>query len=136
MHFRKYQARSRIHIDAPIEVVWQFATDPQNIPRYADDVAQVEVVDRSDTRAYVVSHLRLGPFTVKYPYVYHYREPRLYSGIQERGKLLRGFFTFHFCADEQGTTIDHAEGIVSSIPGMAWLAGFVYFRFLSRDGVD
>jgi hypothetical protein len=59
-----------------------------------------------------------------------------YSGVQERGRFLRGYFNLTFRRDGNRTVVSHTEGILSAIPCLAWIAGFVYFRIIARGGVE
>jgi hypothetical protein len=132
-----YQVRDCVEIDAPIERVYAVAADPEIVPAYAEEVVRIEVVEKlSDHSALVKSHLRMGGLTFAHLYRYHYRAPTNYSGTQEGGKLFRGYFSFTFQSRGGGRTIvSHTEGISSRVPYLAGLAGFIYFRLLSRGGV-
>ena len=136
MNVWRYQTREQLEIDAPIERVYGVASDAAAVPTYAAEIARIEVLGRPDEHtALARSHLKLAGFTLAYLYRYHYRPPTHYSGVQERGKLLRGYFSFTFSPRGRGTLVSHTEGIVSRIPCAAWVAGFVYFRVLSRGRI-
>lgn len=131
----RYQVRESIEIDAPVERVYALASDPEMVPSYAPEVARIEVVRRlSDHSVLVRSHLKFARVTVGFLYRYHYRPPRHYSGVQERS-LVRGYFTLSFRPSGRGTTVSHAEGILSPVPLLAWVVGFIYFRVVSRGGM-
>jgi uncharacterized protein YndB with AHSA1/START domain len=132
----RYVERAEVEIAAPIGRVYAVSTDPTLVPRYAHEVASIDVLERPDERtAIVCSHLHLGPARVGFRYRYRYRPPTHYIGVQLGRGLVRGYFTFAFEARGDATVVSHAEGVVSKFPGLAALAGFVYFRALGGDGV-
>jgi carbon monoxide dehydrogenase subunit G len=133
----RYQVREQVEVSAPVERVYAVAADPESVPRYAAEVARIEVVERIGPHAVRVrSHLRIGGLRLVFNYRYRYSPPRGYSGVQEGGALLRGYFTFSFRGEGARTTVvSHTEGILSPVPGLARLAGLVYFRLLGRGGM-
>lgn len=136
MKLWRYQVRDQIEIGAPVEQVYAVAADPEIVPSYASEIARIEVLERlNDHLALVRSHLRVCKLRFAYLYRYHYRPPTHYSGRQEHGRLLRGYFSFTFQSRDGRTVISHAEGILSPVPGLAGLVGFIYFRLLSRGGL-
>ena len=127
-----YQVRGRIEITAPVERVYAVAADPEIVPAYAEEVVRIELVEKHDDRSALVrTHLRMGGLTFAHLYRYHYRAPTNYSGAQEGGGLLRGYFSFTFQPEGERTIVSHTEGISSPVPYLAGLAGFIYFRLLS-----
>src|SRR5436305_1856564 len=129
----RYQTRERVEIDASVERVYALASDPSVVPAYAPEVARIEVLQRLSTHAVLVrSHLKIAGLTFAQLYRYHYRPPTHYSGVQERGRLVRGYFNLTFGAKGDHTLVSHTEGITSTVPCLAWAAGFVYFRLLAR----
>ena len=136
MRMRRYQVSDRIEIRAPVERVYGVATDPEAVPAYAPEVERIELVRRiSDSVDLVRSHVRVSVVTLAYLYRYTYRPPTHYSGVQEGGWLLRGYFSLSFRAHGDCTLVSHSEGILSSVPGLARALGFLYFRVLARGGV-
>ena len=136
MRTRRYQVCERVEVGAPVERVYAVASDPETVPRYAPEVERIEVVERCGARAARVrSHLRIAGLRLVFPYRYRYSPPLGYSGVQEGGALLRGYFAFSFHGDGARTHVSHTEGILSPVPGLARLAGFVYFRLLGRGGM-
>jgi hypothetical protein len=136
MKMWRYQVSDRIEVCAPVEEVYAIATDPKIVPFYAPEIARIELVQRFDERrALVRSYLRVCKLTFTYLYRYHYRAPTHYSGVQERGSLFRGYFSFTFQSRGDRTVISHAEGISSPFPCLAWLVGFAYFRVLTHQGL-
>ena len=136
MNVWRYQTSGHIEINAPIEQVYAAASDPATVPLYAHEIARIDVVKRlSDHIVLVRSHLKVAGLTLAYRYQYHYRPPTHYSGVQERGKVLRGYFKFTFRPRGNRTIVSHTEGVLSLIPGMAWVAGFIYFRVIARGGI-
>lgn len=136
MRTRRYQIRDEVEIDAPIEQVYAIAADPESVPSYAPEIAKIELVKRLDERSALVrSHLRIGGMTFVQLYKYHYSPPTHYSGVQENGRLLRGYFSLALQPRGERTIVSHAEGILSAVPLLARLAGFIYFRILARGGV-
>jgi hypothetical protein len=132
----RYVDSAAIEIAAPIDRVYNVSTDPTLVPRYAHEVVKIDVLERPDERtAFVRSQLRLGPARVGFDYRYRYRPPTHYSGVQLGRWLVRGYFTFAFEPRGDVTVVSHTEGVVSAVPGLAALAGFVYFRALGGDGV-
>ena len=132
----RYQICERLEIDAPVERVYSLASDPEMVPSYAPEVARIEVVRRvSEHVVLVKSYLKVAGLTLGYLYRYHYRPPTHYSGVQEGGGLLRGYFTLSFSSCGSSTTVCHTEGILSPIPLMAWLVGFIYFHVMARGGM-
>ena len=136
MKLRRYQVIDQIEVCAPVEEVYAIATNPEIVPCYAREIERIELVQRLDKgRALVRSYLRVGKLTFTYLYRYHYRSPTHYSGVQERGRLLRGYFSFNFQTSGDRTVICHAEGLLSPVPFLASLVGFVYFRVLTQEGL-
>ena len=132
----RYAEQGRVEIQARIEQVYRIATDPDLVPRYAHEVAGIETLHWLDPRTRLVrSHVRVGPVRIRFVYRYRYRPPTHYSGVQQGGRLLRGYFTFAFEARGDCTLVTHAEGVLSPMPGLAAVAGLVYFRGLGGDGV-
>src|SRR5919107_1880086 len=113
MNVWRYQIRERLEIDAPVERVYALASDPEIVPSYAPEIARIEVVRRlSEHMVLVRSHLKVARLTFGFLYRYHYRPPTHYSGVQEGGGLLRGYFTLRFRPSGGGTTVSHTEGIL------------------------
>ena len=131
-----YQVSECIEIKAPIERVFAIASDPEMVPRYAPEVVRIDVLEREGAyKARVRSHLRIAGLTFSFVYRYHYRPPVLYSGVEEGGPALRGYFSFRFAATEGGTLVSHTEGIISPLPALARAAGFAYYRVAARGGM-
>ncbi len=117
--------------------MYAIAVDPAVVPRYASEIARIEVLSRRDGVAHVVSHLRVLGFTMAYRYRYRYHQNSYYGGVQEGGRLVRGYFTMRFHAvGEQQTRVSHVEGIMSRVPGVARFVGWIYFRLLGGDDID
>jgi hypothetical protein len=136
MNVWRYQTRERLEIDAPVEHVYGVASDPKSVPSYAPEVARIEVLKRlGEGRVLVRSHLKIARMTFGFLYLYHYRAPTHYSGVQEKGALLRGFFTLTFSPRGDRTIVSHTEGLLSRVPFFAWVAGFIYFRVVARGGM-
>jgi len=137
MNVWRYQTSEQIEIDAPIDQVYATASSPDFVPSYAPEIAHIEVEKRlSEHTVLARSYLKVAGLTLAYLYRYHYRPPTHYSGVQERGRFLRGYFNLTFRRNGNRTVVSHTEGILSAIPCLAWIAGFVYFRILSRGGVE
>jgi len=137
MNVWRYQTSRQLEIDAPIEQVYATASSPALVPSYAPEIARIEVEKRlSDHTVLARSYLKVAGMTLAYLYRYHYRPPTHYSGVQERGRLLRGYFSLTFQTRGSRTVVSHTEGILSAIPCLAWIAGFVYFRIIARGGVE
>src|SRR5687767_923927 len=97
MRMWRHQVRATLAIEAPIERVFDVATDPQLVPRYADEIARIDVLDRPNSmEAAVRSLLKVGPLRLPFRYCYRYRRPRQYSGFQIGRWPLRGYFVFSF----------------------------------------
>lgn len=136
MNLFRYQTREQIEIDAPIERVYAVAADPELVSSYAPEIDRIEVVKSLTEHSVMVrSYLKVAGLTVAFRYRNHYHAPTRYSGVQERGKFLRGYFNFFLKAQGSRTTVFHTEGILSAIPCLAWIAGFIYFRVLARRGM-
>jgi uncharacterized protein YndB with AHSA1/START domain len=132
----RYVERAEVEIAAPIGRVYAVSTDPTLVPRYAHEVASIDVLERPDERtAIVCSHLHLGPARVGFRYRYRYRPPTHYIGVQLGRGLVRGYFTFAFEARGGATLVSHAEGVISKVPGLALMVGLVYFRALGGGGL-
>jgi hypothetical protein len=137
MNVWRYQTSHQLEIDAPIEQVYDTASSPDLVPSYAPEIARIEVEKRLSEHAVLArSYLKVAGLTLAYLYRYHYRPPTHYSGIQERGRFLRGYFNLTFRRNGNRTVVSHTEGILSAIPCLAWIAGFVYFRIIARGGVE
>ena len=136
MNMWRYQTCEELEIDAPIERVYLFASDPETVPAYAPEIARIDVVERlSGHMVLVKSYPKVAWLTFGCLYRYHYRAPTHYSGVQERGRILRGYFTLTFRSQGEHTIVSHTEGVLSPIPCLAWLAGFTYFRIMARGGL-
>lgn len=137
MNVWRYQTSEQIEIDAPIDQVYATASSPDLVPSYAPEIARIEVEQRlSEHTVRARSYLKVAGLTLAYLYRYHYRPPTHYSGVQERGRFLRGYFNLTFRQNGNRTLVSHTEGILSAIPCLAWIAGFVYFRIVARGGVE
>ena len=136
MNAWRYQTYEQIEIDAPIERVYAVASNPEVIPSYAPEIARIDIVKRlSEHIVLVRSYLKVAGLTLAYLYRYHYRPPTYYSGVQEYGKFLRGYFNLSFRAQGNRTTVSHTEGFLSSIPCLAWIVGFIYFHVIAHGGI-
>ena len=136
MNIWRYQIGERLEIDAPVEQVYALASDPVMVPSYAPEIARIEVVRRLNEHTILVrSYLKVARLTFCFLYRYHYRPPVHYSGVQEGGGLLRGYFNLSFRSCGSGTMVAHTEGILSPIPLLAWFVGFIYFRLVARGGM-
>jgi hypothetical protein len=132
----RYQICECLKIDAPVEQVYALASDPEMVPAYAPEVAHIEVVRRLSAHLVLVkSYLKVLGLTRGFLYQYHYRPPTHYSGVQAGGGLLRGYFTLSFRSSGSGTIVSHTEGVLSPIPLLAWISGFLYFHILARGGM-
>jgi hypothetical protein len=136
MNVWRYQVCERVEIEAPVEQVYAFASDPSVVPTYAPEVVRIEELKRLGGHTVLVrSYLKVARLTFGFLYRYHYRPPTHYSGVQEGRGLLRGYFTLRFHSSAGGTTVSHTEGMFSPVPLFAWVAGFIYFRVLARGGM-
>jgi hypothetical protein len=137
MNVWRYQTSRQIEIDAPIERVYATASSPDLVPSYAPEIARIEVEKiLSDHVVLARSYLKVAGLTLAYLYRYHYRPPTHYSGVQERGRFLRGYFNLTFQSRGNRTVVSHTEGILSAIPCLAWIVGSIYFRVIARGGVE
>jgi hypothetical protein len=136
MKVRRYQTREELEINAPVDQVYAVAVDPRSVPVYAPEIARIELVEKlSDHAVLVRSHLKVARLTFACLYRHHHRPPTHYSGVEVRGHLFRGYFSLNFQPSGDKTIVTHIEGIASSIPGMAGIIGFVYFRIMARGGL-
>jgi hypothetical protein len=136
MKLRRYQTCERVEINAPVERVYTIAADPRAVPHYAPEVERIEVLERLGDHAVLVrSHLKVARLTFSFLYRHHHDPPAHYSGVQEGGKILRGYFTLTFQPSGEKTIVSHTEGIASRIPCLAKVVGFIYFRILARGGI-
>ena len=136
MNVWRYQICQHQRIDAPVEQVYALASNPQIVPSYAPEIARIEVVERlSEHMVLVRSYLKVVRLTFGFLYRYHYRPPTYYSGVQEGKGLLRGYFILSFKSCGSSTDVSHTEGMLSPIPLLAWIVGFVYFQIMARGGM-
>ena len=136
MNLWRYQISGSQKIAAPIEQVYALASDPEIVPSYAPEIARIEVVRRLSGHTVLVrSYLKVSRLTFSFLYRYHYHPPTHYSGAQEGRGLLRGYFTLRFQPRGSGTAVSHTEGVLSPIPLLAWVVGFIYFRMIARGGM-
>jgi hypothetical protein len=136
MKVRRYQTREQVEIEAPIGLVYAIAADPEAVPFYAPEIERIDVLKRLGNHAVLVrSHLKVARLKFSFLYRHRHRPPVRYSGVQEGGRLLRGYFSLTFRPSGERTIVSHTEGIASSIPGLARLVGFIYFRVLARGGI-
>ena len=137
MNVWRYEIDECLEVDAPVEQVYALASDPKIVPTYAPEIVRIEVLKRlSEHKVLVRSYLKVAWFVFGFLYRYHYHPPTNYSGVQERGSLLRGYFTLRFQANGNGTTVSHTEGMLSPVPLLAWFVGFIYFRIIARGGMQ
>ncbi len=136
MNVWRYQISEGLKIDAPIDRVYTLASNPEIVPSYAPEIARIEVVKRlSEHLVLVRSYLKVARLTFGFLYRYHYRPPTFYSGVQEGKGLLRGYFILSFKSSGSSTTVSHTEGMLSPVPLVAWIVGFVYFHIMARGGM-
>ena len=136
MNVWRYQICESLEIDAPVERAYALASDPEMVPSYAPEIARIEVVRRlSEHLVLAKSYLKVAGLTHGFLYRYHYRPPTHYSGVQEGGSLLRGYFTLSFRPCGEGTSVSHTEGFLSPVPLLAWIVGFIYFNIVARGGM-
>src|SRR5437762_13263043 len=114
MNFWRYQIGERLEIEAPVARVYDFAANPELVPSYVPEIARIEVVRRLSAHMVLVrSYLKVARLTFGFLYRYHYRPPTHYSGVQEGGGLLRGYFTLSFRSSGNKTVVSHTEGVLS-----------------------
>lgn len=136
MNVWRYQIYESLEVEAPVEQVYALASDPTIVPTYAPEIIRIEVVKRLGEHMVLVrSYLKVARLILGFLYRYHYHPPTHYSGVQERGGLLRGYFTLRFQASGSGTIVSHTEGVLSPIPLLAWIVGFIYFRIIARGSM-
>lgn len=129
------QVIAEIDIDAPIGVVYAIATNVEQVARYEPEIERIDVVDETPGQERLVDvRFRVLGVRLRQRYRHALRPPRLYAGVRTGG-WLRGWFTMRFKSVMGGTRVTHAEGFRSPIPGLAFLAGFIYFSLLSPGGV-
>lgn len=122
---------------APIETVYRIASDPRRAPEFAGEISRLERVrDLATGDAVMRCHMRAVGVPFKLLLRYRYRVPHSYGGHQQGRPLLGGFFTFRFRAAEGGTLVTHTEGLTSRFPGLAWVAGVVYYSALARGKIE
>jgi Polyketide cyclase / dehydrase and lipid transport len=136
MNIWRYQIRESVEIDAPVEQVYTLASNPEVVPVYAPEISRIEIVRRlTEHKVLVKSYLKVAGLTRAFLYLYHYGPPTRYSGVQQDGRFLRGYFTLSFRSSGTGTNVSHTEGILSPIPLVAWIVGFIYFHVMTRGGM-
>jgi hypothetical protein len=143
MRARRYEVRDHIWIEAPPNSTFAIASDPAIVPRYESDVKRIDILRRDPRHgtADVRSHLSMLGLTFGFDYRYRYRVGIYYGGVQQSGRLMRGYFSMRFrpgmdsASGRFGTDVEHVEGIISRVPGVARLVGWLYFRVLSRGGI-
>ncbi len=136
MNIWRYQICESLEIDAPVDHVYAFASDPDTVPSYAREIVRIEIVKRlSEHLVLVRSYLKVAGLTCCFLYRYHYRRPTSYSGVQEGRGLFRGYFTLNFQSSGSGANVSHTEGVLSPIPFFAWISGFIYFQMMARGGI-
>lgn len=137
MDIWRYQLCGEVEIHAPLEQVYALTCDPVIIPSYAQEIDRIQKLGSVNSRGMLVrSYFKVALLTFGVLYRYRYRPPTHYSGVQERGSLLRGFFTFRFRSCQRGTKVSHMEGVGSSVPFVAPIVGFIYFKIIARGGIE
>ena len=135
MRERRYQVVERIEVGAPVEKVYEVASDPSLVPVYAPEIVRIEHLENIGGGVELVrSHIKVGPFTLAHKYRYRYHPPTSYAGVQEGGGLYKGYFSLSFRARDEVTVVTHVEGILSHVPGLARALGVLYFRVMARGG--
>jgi hypothetical protein len=136
MNVWRYQIGECVEVNAPVQQVYALAANPEIVPSYAPEIVRIEVVRRLGEHMVLVrSYLRVARLIFGFLYRYHYHPPTHDSGVQEPGGLVRGYFSLRFQPSGSGTTVSHTEGVLSPIPLLAWIVGFIYFRIIARGGM-
>jgi len=129
----RYEVSAESDIPADLRAVFRLATDPDKIVQYETGIEQIEVVSPASERSITaVVRLRIGPVRLQRRYRYAYHPPAHYSGFQLDPGLVRGYFAFSFQSTGRATRVRHVEGIRSSVPALAQIVGWVYFKLLNR----
>jgi hypothetical protein len=134
--WRFHLTRTRA-VRAPVEAVYRIASDPRRAPEFAREISRIEPV-RELTPGDAVMRCHMRAVGVPYTLLlrYHRRRPHAYGGRQQGKPWLGGFFSFRFRSTPDGTLITHTEGLTSPLPGLAWLAGVVYYGLLARGKIE
>ena len=137
MKVNRYSVSREIVVAGSPERAYAIASAVDLIPVYEDGISQIEVIKEiSSAERLVRSTLRFLGFDIAFIYRYRYSPSHHYSGVQESGSVVRGFFTFSFGSVPGGTRIVHREGVFSRIPLAATVVGWIYFRIFARDGLE
>jgi hypothetical protein len=134
---KRYMVSAQVIVDASPDRAYAVASDPDLIPQYENGISRIEVIEQVGPLERVVrSTLRIFGTERQFIYRYRYSPGRHYSGVQQEGAMVRGFFSFAFSATGAGTCIVHREGVFSRVPFAAATVGFLYFTLLGRNGIS
>jgi hypothetical protein len=133
----RYMVSAEITAASSVERAYAVATDIELIPRYERGISRIEVIrEISASERLVRTTLNVFGVPMRFVYRYRYSPHKRYSGVQEEGPIVRGFFSFSFAPTAGGTRIVHREGIVSRWAFVARLVGWLYFRVPGRNGLQ
>jgi hypothetical protein len=136
MRASRYSVAAEITVAASPERAYAVASAVDLVPIYENGISRIQVIEQiSASERLVRSTLRILWFEAPFTYRYHYSPGHHYSGVQERGSVVRGFFSFSFRPVPGGTRIVHREGVFSRTPLVATILGWLYFQVLGRRGL-
>lgn len=136
-HPWRYHVQRAHAVRAPVEAVYRIASDPHRAPEFAREISRIEPVrDLAPGDALMRCHMRAVGVPYSLLFHYHRHGPHVYGGRQQGRPLLGGFFSFRFRPTKEGTLVTHTEGLTSRLPGLAWLAGVVYYGVLARGKIE
>jgi hypothetical protein len=136
-HLWRYHRRGERAIHAPVEAVYRIVADPVRAPEFAREISCLEPVrELGPDLTLMRCHMRAVGIPCTLLLRYRRRVPHAYGGRQQGRPLLGGFFSFRLRPSRNGTLVTHTEGLTSRLPGLAWLAGVVYYGLLARGKIE
>ena len=125
--------KKQIHIDAPVEKVFEFATKPENIPEFWPSLIKVYNIERSPTKGnnydwqYKMAGMRFNGHSETTEYV-----PNEHLvAVTEEG--IRSKFTWDYRAENGGTALEVTAEYTVPVPLLGKLAEKVILRINENE---
>ncbi|HUP89379.1 MAG TPA: SRPBCC family protein [Longimicrobiales bacterium] len=133
----RYTVSAEIVVASSPERAYAVASSVDAIPVYENGILRIQVIEENGANERVGrSTLKILGLETPFTYRYRYSPGRHYSGVQEQGSVVRGFFSFSFTSVRGGTRIVHREGMFSRAPFAASVVGWLYYQLIARAGLN
>ena len=125
--------KKQIHIDAPVEKVFEFATKPENLPEFWPSLIKVDNVEHSPTKGhnydwqYKMAGMRFSGHTETTEFV-----PNEHV-VAESKEGIRNKFTWDYRAKNGGTDLEVVAEYTVPVPLLGKLAEKVILRINENE---